>query len=239
VEASRALAQGAVDRLKPLQPRWKIDATAAGDSPAWAIIRKADEWRADLIVLGSHGRSVLERLLLGSVSQKVAAEAHCSVRIARTRAHSHPSRLRVLVAVDGSADSRAAVDAVAGRVWPSDTEFRVVTAIDPSLETSVAWSSGESRQWVQSRDETPRDWVCRLVENAAQQIYSAGLNVDTQVLNGDPKHLLVKAAETWAADAIFVGARGLQHGNRLMLGSVASAVTTRAHCSVEIVRPPR
>ncbi len=48
------------------------------------ILDVASEWHADLIVLGSHGRKGLERLLLGSVSEAVARHARCSVLIVRT-----------------------------------------------------------------------------------------------------------------------------------------------------------
>ena len=47
------------------------------------ILDDAAEWHADLIVLGSHGRTGLERLFLGSVSEAVARHAHCSVQIVR------------------------------------------------------------------------------------------------------------------------------------------------------------
>jgi nucleotide-binding universal stress UspA family protein len=51
-----------------------------------AILRAADEWPADLILVGSHGRSGLDRLLLGSVAEGVARRAPCSVEVARARA---------------------------------------------------------------------------------------------------------------------------------------------------------
>jgi nucleotide-binding universal stress UspA family protein len=49
------------------------------------ILHEAEQWGADLIVLGSHGYSGLERFLLGSVSHAVATHAHCSVEIVRQR----------------------------------------------------------------------------------------------------------------------------------------------------------
>jgi nucleotide-binding universal stress UspA family protein len=51
-----------------------------------------------------------------------------------------------------------------------------------------------------------------------------------------PKYILIKEAKRWGADSIFVGARGLSNFERLLLGSVSTAVATRAHCSVEVVR---
>lgn len=48
------------------------------------IIDSAEEWRADLIVIGSHGRDTLMRFLLGSVAESVARHAKCSVEIVRS-----------------------------------------------------------------------------------------------------------------------------------------------------------
>lgn len=59
-------------------------AVREGD-PRTAIVDAADEWQADLIVVGSHGRTGLTRLVLGSVAQAVVAHAHCSVEVVRRR----------------------------------------------------------------------------------------------------------------------------------------------------------
>ena len=75
-----------------------------------------------------------------------------------------------------------------------------------------------------------------MVEHFAKKLFDAGLTVETDIFEGDPKHVLLREAENCEADCIFLGARGLQHGNRLFLGSTANGVAARAHCSVEIVR---
>lgn len=51
----------------------------------------------------------------------------------------------------------------------------------------------------------------------------------------EPKRLLIAEAETWGADCIFVGSRGMGRIDRFLVGSVSSAVAARAHCSVEVV----
>lgn len=236
VETARAHAGRAVERLKNLFPHWRVEALACADSPAWGILGKATEWKADLIALGSHGRSTLERLFLGSVSQKVAAEATCSVRISRPRKQPNHARVRVVVAVDGSQDSINAVRAVAARTWPDFSEFRVVSVIDPRLETALAWPDVFAAQWLTERDTAAKEAVMRVMEHSSKILADAGLRVETHLLNGDPKTELLKLAEGWEADAIFLGARGLHHGGRLTLGTMASAVAARAHCSVEIAR---
>ncbi|HZS03505.1 MAG TPA: universal stress protein [Blastocatellia bacterium] len=69
------------DAGRPLE----IESAVIHGHPPEAILREAEEWGADLIVLGSHGHRGIERFLLGSVSQKVAAHAKCSVEIVRCR----------------------------------------------------------------------------------------------------------------------------------------------------------
>jgi nucleotide-binding universal stress UspA family protein len=59
-------------------------ATSEGD-PRTAIVDAADEWQADLIVVGSHGRTGLKRLVMGSVAEAVVAHAHCLVEVVRRR----------------------------------------------------------------------------------------------------------------------------------------------------------
>lgn len=83
LKEAESLAKRASERIKQTFPDWQVRHEALADSPAWALIRKAEEWKADLIVVGAHGHSVLGgRLILGSVSQRVLYEASCSVRVA-------------------------------------------------------------------------------------------------------------------------------------------------------------
>jgi nucleotide-binding universal stress UspA family protein len=63
----------------------KVQAKVLHGRPKVAIIDEARDWDADLIVVGSHGMSGIERFLLGSVSLAVAAHAHCSVEIVRPK----------------------------------------------------------------------------------------------------------------------------------------------------------
>jgi hypothetical protein len=129
LEEARVIARYASNRLREFFPKWETQTEAVFGSPARVVLEKADEWRPDLIVVGSHGRSALGRLLLGSVSQKVVTEAGCSVRIARGGAISEPgSEVRIIVGVDGSEGAAAAVQAVAARQWPERSAARSTIA---------------------------------------------------------------------------------------------------------------
>ncbi|MGH9832378.1 MAG: universal stress protein, partial [Blastocatellia bacterium] len=83
LEGAESLAQTACARVQSYFPDWTVKAEARSGSPASVIIEMADEWRPDMILVGSHGRSALGRFILGSVSAATAARAHCSVEVAR------------------------------------------------------------------------------------------------------------------------------------------------------------
>ena len=74
------------------------------------------------------------------------------------------------------------------------------------------------------------------MEAWSTRLAGAGLQAETVILRGDPKHELLNAAEAWEADTIFLGVRGLQHRGHSALGTTASSVAAQAHCTVEIVR---
>jgi nucleotide-binding universal stress UspA family protein len=66
----------------------KVTASVLAGNPKEVILAEAKKWKADLIVVGSHGRRRFRRFLLGSVSEAVAMNAHCSVVVVRDPARS-------------------------------------------------------------------------------------------------------------------------------------------------------
>lgn len=235
VENARSIATEGARRAKDILPEADVDAIAHADSPGWGILAEATRWNADLVVIGSHGRSTLEKFFLGSVSFKVAAEAHCSVRVVRGHGLGETRPRRVAIAVDGSEDSAAAVDAVLAREWPVGTAFELVTVLDPSTQSRLAWL----RDFAPGRpvSEAPERTAEAVLKTHHARFANAGLAAEPVVLEGDPKRSLLHHLSQRDLDCVFLGARGLDHGRRLYLGTLASAVLTRAACTVEIVRP--
>ena len=236
VDEARALAQQARTHLLTLFPAWEVHAEACADSPAWAVVKKADTWQPDLIVVGSHGRSALARFVLGSVSQKILTEARCSVRVGRSHRQTNAAPARLLIGVDGSPDA-AAVCAVAARAWPVGSAVRLVTALDARMCTALAFMRLPGQTGTELRDTDENAWMSRTLDAMAAPLQTRGLAVSSVIRAGDPKHVLLDEAEHWEADGLFVGARGLSHVERFLLGSVSAAVAARARCSVEVVRP--
>ena len=239
------VAKRASERIASMFPSWRVDYAAEADSPAWALIRRADEWKPDLVVMGARGHSVLGgRLILGSISQRVLYEARCSVRIARGVNKTGDKPVRILIGVDSSSDSRAAVGAVCNRSWPKGTEVGLLSVVDTVMPIATdagglsdAAASSEPVKWIEVADEKNWDQVRAIFEPWAERVRAAGMHAEVLIRRGNPADEILEESHTWGADCIFVGAKGTRGIDRLLLGSVSSAVAARAHCSVEVVRP--
>lgn len=237
LKEAESMARRASEQIKKSFPEWQVSHEALADSPAWALIRRAEEWKSDLIVVGAHGHSVLGgRLILGSVSQRVLYEASRSVRVARGRPRNANSPIRLVIGVDNSRYSNAAVDAVYRREWPTGTEVRLLAVVDTVMAITPDPSQPSIVKWIEVGDEDNWDQVRQIFEPSAVKLRSAGLDAAVMIRRGDPTDEVVEEAKSWGADCIFVGAKGMRGIDRLLLGSVSSAVSARAHCSVEVVR---
>jgi nucleotide-binding universal stress UspA family protein len=238
LEAARSMAARAADRVKTAFPGWRVSHEAQADSPAWAVVVKADQWRPDLLVVGAHGHTVAGgRLILGSVSQRVLYEASCSVRVARDgKRKAVDAPLRIVVGVDGSAGAEAAVERVAARAWPAGSEVRLVSVLDAFMSVKPEQDAPSVLRWVDAEDEKDWEWVRQVFESSAEKLRRSGLRASVELRKGNPKEVIVREAEEWSADCVFLGAKGMRGVERLLLGSVSAAVAARAHCSVEVVR---
>ena len=233
VQAAEASAEAACQCVQRQFPQWDVQMETPTGNHAAMILERANAWQADLIVVGTHGRSRLGRALLGSVSMKLAKDAHCTVRVARTRNHDGP--IRLLIGDDGSSEAEATVDEVCRRSWPAGTETRILAVHQVLVTTNAERIAISDRLYDQiNKDEHFR--LNHVALRAAEKLQAAGLIVSREVEEGDPREALVRQAQTWNADTIFVGARGLGRVERFLLGSVSSATVAHAPCSVEIVR---
>ncbi len=234
---ARVIAGRGATQLRKILPEWHVAEETSGGLPASEIVEKAGQWPADLLVIGSHGRTGLSRLLLGGVSHKVLTHAACSVRVGRVRKGREtedPSQVRglnVLIGYDRSPSAEAAVDAVCERYWPVGTEIRLVMAVDAQLSSTMPIYPAPLAV---GSDLIERAEQC--LDDAALKLKDAGLLAIPCAAIDEPRHLLVKDAEKWAADCIFVGSHGMSAIRRLLLGSTSIAVAETAPCPVEVIR---
>jgi nucleotide-binding universal stress UspA family protein len=217
-------ARAAAILLKDDLPGWTFHGEAVVDSPAGGLLKRAEEWKPDLICIGAPHHSRLERLFFGSNCQKVVSHARGSVRIGRIVTADGP--LRLMLAMDGSPDAHAAAASMASRRWPAGTEVCVAAVRDSRFVAAA----GALLDPLYSEPEGG------LLSGTAAKLAAAGLKATTEILDGRPAAVLLARAAEWNAHCVFAGAGGCGALDRLLLGSVSAALAARAPCSVEVVR---
>ena len=228
-EAEQVAAEGA-SRVRAMFPQWFVRSEARANGPAWGILEAADEHDTDLIIVGSHGRRALARLVLGSVSLRVLTDARCNVRIARSPHEPHRPEVRIVVGLDGSAHALTALKSIVDRRWTSGAIVRLVAVVSKLIGEDDRGSD------LDAIEDLRAELIKQQIETAKTLLAPTPAIVEVVLRAGDPATALLSEAEEWGADAIVAGARGEDVVESGPVGSVASKIAARAHCSVEIVR---
>ena len=146
--------------------------------------------------------------------------------------------MRILLAIDGSPCSDAAVNELATRPWPASSEIRIVSAFEvPLAPTPQAWAI--SSEFFDQMERVAREQAQAVVNAAATKVVAQvhrTIIVTTGVIIGSPRSAILEESENWKADLIIVGSHGYSPWQRFLLGSVSQAVVSHAKCSVEVVR---
>lgn len=144
--------------------------------------------------------------------------------------------MKLLLAIDGSAHSDAAVATVAGLQCPGRM-VEILTVVHPALPLLPDPAFVLAAIHVDAAQEL-REHARILLDKARERIERGAANktVATKILEGNPKDVIVEEARQWGADLIVLGSHGHSRVRRMLLGSVASAVLANAPCSVHVVR---
>jgi nucleotide-binding universal stress UspA family protein len=178
-----------------------------------AIIEEAEKIKAELIVMGRHGRSRLFRLMMGNVVSRVIGYSPFNVLVV-------PREVvlkfgRILIASDGSPYSYAA--------W--DEAVYITKRVGCAL-TAVSVARDESKVQI------AKDIVGRLKKEAELQ----GIPLETVVYQGRPYLAIIEAAKEKQADLIVMGALGMTELSSVLMGSVTERVISYAPCAVMVVK---
>ena len=190
---------------------------------AETILQTAAEEQCDLIVLGSRGLSGFKRLMLGSISNAVAAKAQCPVLVIKQPPLAPLHWRRVLVATGGSPWSDAAVD------------HAIELAREQQLEVYLLYVDQRRSRRMDSLFSLTSDGknVLALAEARAA---AAGVPYEAKLTQGDVTTTILATATEQRCDVIILGSRGLTGFKRLMLGSTSNAVSATAPVPVLIVK---
>jgi nucleotide-binding universal stress UspA family protein len=217
-----------VSRARELSPGLEVAAEVSEGMPAHALTEASAY--ASCVVLGGHGRGSLAANLLGSTTDKVAVHALCPVIVVRGQEESRQVRSSVVVGVDGSALSAAAIGYAFAKASDYGLPLTVVHAC-PSRATVgyvPPWQAADPAARVES------ERAATAQEIAGWSGEFPDVRVNAHVLRGDPAAALVDHSRE--AALLVVGSRGFGGLGGRLVGSVSQAVVGRAHCPVAVVR---
>lgn len=145
--------------------------------------------------------------------------------------------MKLLIAIDQSKFSQAALESVLSRPWPAKTEIKLLHVVEPPSLLMGREMGGYDPEF-EAVWKALREQAKDIVEKAAEKVRAAGLPFSTDLVEGDPKAQILDIANEWRADMIVLGSHGRTGIGRFLMGSVSQDVVRHAHCSVEIIRIP-
>jgi nucleotide-binding universal stress UspA family protein len=202
---------------------------AAGDTHAAPV---------SLVILGSHGRTGLSRLLLGSVAERVVRLCSTSVLVARAPVIDRAGFRRVLVPTDFTEAAEVALDQAATLAAP-DAVIDVLHCwqVDEFSDGLVEAADTHEARGVASRHAAER--ARHLGEAMVRRLAGGQRKVAFHLREGRPTSCIHDFIEEQAApyDLVAVGTHGRTGVQRLLVGSVAEYTVRYAPCSVLVARP--
>lgn len=147
--------------------------------------------------------------------------------------------MKILLAIDGSKHSEAAVKAIAKFNFSDLDELKIITVVDLAVPMAIDLYAG----YLPSSNEietTAKENAALILESTKNEILkivnNSNFSITTEVHIGSPDSRIVTVAEEFNTDLIIVGSHGYNTWERLLLGSVSDSVVHHAPCSVLVVR---
>lgn len=217
---------------------WEVTRSVLIGDVCHQILAAVEEFRANLILIGTKGLTGLDRLLLGSTARKVTRHATCSVLVARRL----PGAIsRVVLAIDGSIHGCQAVEHLAQLPLPENAEVMVahVSRSCPSNsepQEVLRDSRDRSASAIEARHRRPEQQVEQMLQKACARLAATGKQAAPKLLWGVPAEEILNLAAGAHADLLVAGARGASLIPGLLVGSVADALLQNSPCSLLLVR---
>lgn len=207
----------------------------------------AQRWQADLIIVGSHGHTGLNELVIGSVSNYLLHRAPCSVMVVNG-ADTAQAIDRILVPVDKSDIAAKIVAQAALFGKPHGADLRLLHVIDgdePGVPEKPIFADSQymlehgrllAQEYRQEWNHFISGWW-QWLQAQVQKVEATGLTCISDLRQGRTGPQICSLANEWQADLIVIGCRGFQGLHQLLMGSVCHYVSHRAGCSVLVIRP--
>ena len=217
-----------------------VSAVEHSEAPADEIVRYAHLKDIDLIIMGTHGRTGVAHMLLGSVAESVVRTASCPVVTLRTTPASSAVQLgptRILVPTDFSPPSDRALEHARRMAARCGATLHLLHVLEETMDTSAFASDvlvPDSPEVLAARLEEAREKLAHRSGGAASEQPRAS----TEVVTGSSTRTIVRYAADNGFDLIVMGTHGRKGFAHLVMGSVAEEVVRTASCPVLSIHQP-
>jgi nucleotide-binding universal stress UspA family protein len=213
----------------------QVETVIEEGSPSEQIVQGVGRHRADLIVMGTHGVSGFERLLLGSVTEKVVRKASCPVLTVPPRAHA-TSRLpfrRILCPIDFSPSSAAALGHALSIAQEAQAELLLVHVLEWPIGREPASIPGFNvAEYHVYREKEAAAELAKMIPSSVRDWCTPS----TQLVHGKPYEQILALAGDRGVDLIVIGVHGRGALDMALFGSTTNQVIRGARCPVLTIR---
>ncbi|HWN67333.1 MAG TPA: universal stress protein [Haliangium sp.] len=196
-----------------------------------ALAETASEIGADLLIVGTHGRSGLRRFFLGSISERVVRLSHTNVMVARALSDAPAGYRRILVPTDFSAPAARALELAFDVAGPG-ASIEVVHFWQVPVTASTPYAPFKAAEDALT---TVREAMAEAAEQSGQRLLESyrrsGVDLTYHAVEASPAHGIQDRLAAGNYDLVAVGSHGRRGIRRLLLGSVAELTVRHAPCS--------
>ncbi len=190
------------------------------------IVDMAEKESCNLIVMGRRGLHRVERMLMGSVTAKVIVHTTRDILVVPRNANIDWGN--ILLAIDGSEFSNAALDRALEFAGKASGGLTAISVVDMYPENYA-----DATEVVEKMGKK----ALAVLDDSRAKAEAAGVELQTQVLHGDPAEEITAYAKKNGAGVVFLGSRGLSGLKKIFLGSVAEKVIGLSDSPVYVVKP--
>lgn len=231
----------AMEKMKAMLPEGLL---AAGHivpivrfgKPFNEIIQIAKEKKVDLLAVGTKGKAGVDRVILGSVAERIARKAFCPVMVVRGK--KYVGFKRIIVPVDLSDCSRIALEYAVATARAHKSKLTVLHVYEESFvepyvnAANSEEEAGEIIKEIERVNETKYDEFLKTVD-------FSGVEYEKLLKKGIPAFDIVEIAMEQQANLIVMGTHGRSGIRHILIGSTAEEVVRTVHCDIIIVKPEK
>ena len=245
--AREALAQAIFEEARKRLPgefAAAVQTIVGKQDPRHGVVAAAEQWSAQLIVVGARGLGAFDRLLLGSVSRSVVHGSKIPVWVARANTAPAHAGMHVLLACESPELGRGGAELLGQFNWPEGTACRALTVIPSMFAGHVPdWLERQARSpdveamvaaWAREHDEEVRANVARM-QDFCRDLPAPCRGSQPLVTEGEPTAEILKAIGREQIDLVVIGVKRKHSIAEAILGSTSEAVLNHANCSVLLV----